>query len=329
MTDGVGPVYADSDDAADARFSRYGDTDPFPGIEPALLNSADIADYVAATGMIYPFYPEALKSASYPVRLAGPAVYWDHEGTRVDGDVVDGGTFTLKQNSIAFVTLEPMFRVPDYLAMRFNLKIPNVYRGLLLGTGPLVDPGWTGRLSIPLHNLTTNDYVFDSGEELIWIEFTKLSANSRWAGESASTVERAGQYSAFPPEKRGGDVASRIAAASPNRPVISSLGATIQEARRAADAAEAASKSAETAKETSRTLSRNFQILGGIAAVVGLGTIVALAAQVWELKQSPSPPRPTPAAVSKLQREQQATSDQLDRVRRIVAQLEAKQRGRP
>src|SRR5256885_14069412 len=104
-----------------------------------------------------------------------------------------------------------MFRFPDYIAARFNLKIPNVYRGLLLGTGPLVDPGWSGRLSFPLHNLTTNDYEFPGGEEIIWMEFTKLSENDRWLDRSVVSPERRGTYHAFPSESWGGDVHTRVA----------------------------------------------------------------------------------------------------------------------
>lgn len=99
----------------------------------------------------------------------------------------------MEPNSIAFVTLEPMFRIPDYLALRFNLKIVHVYKGLLLGTGPLVDPGFVGRLSIPLHNLTANTYTFHAGDGIIQMEFTKLSRNDIWLtkkGNSSGLYKR-------------------------------------------------------------------------------------------------------------------------------------------
>ena len=53
------PSFATTDQEAVARFQKYRDLDPFPSVPPTLLNSAEIADYVAATGMIYPFnYPK-------------------------------------------------------------------------------------------------------------------------------------------------------------------------------------------------------------------------------------------------------------------------------
>ena len=65
--------------------------------------------------------------------------------------------------------------MPDFIALRFNLQIQHVHRGLLLGTGPLVDPGFWGKLCIPLHNLTDQDYEIPKEEGLIWLEFTKTT----------------------------------------------------------------------------------------------------------------------------------------------------------
>ena len=81
----------------------------------------------------------------------------------------------LPANSITFVQVEPHFRLPNYIAVRFNLRITHVHRGLLLGTGPLVDPGFHGRLLVPLHNLTAYEYYLDTTKALIWVEFTKTT----------------------------------------------------------------------------------------------------------------------------------------------------------
>jgi deoxycytidine triphosphate deaminase len=171
------------------RFLQHRRKDPFPCVPAALLNCGQVFDYVAKTGMIVPFdlNPELFKIASYDFALLGTVVYWDEEGVERRDEITEGKRFVLKANSIAFVTLRPFLQLPDYIALRFNLRIRNVYRGLLLGTGPLVDPGFQGRLSIPLHNLTTNNYTFVGGEALITVEFTKVAgdwANSQVGGES-------------------------------------------------------------------------------------------------------------------------------------------------
>ena len=177
-------IFPEDDTDASKRFQLFSAMDPYPDIKPALLNSADILKYIITTGMLYPFDIKQLEGASYEVKLAGKVVYWTDKGKKVVKKIVENPDsenpeeareFVLEKNSIAFVTLEPMFRIPDYLALRFNLKISHIYKGLLLGTGPLVDPGFVGKLSIPLHNLTGNSYKFEYGKGMIQLEFTKLS----------------------------------------------------------------------------------------------------------------------------------------------------------
>jgi hypothetical protein len=78
--------------------------------------------------------------------------------------------------------------MPAYLAGRFNLLIRDVYRGLLVGTGPLVDPGFNGILSIPVHNFTSNKYVLSAGEGFVYFEFTKLSWSNPETGKRPGWV---------------------------------------------------------------------------------------------------------------------------------------------
>ncbi|KRA42033.1 hypothetical protein ASD80_09920 [Devosia sp. Root635] len=82
----------------------------------------------------------------------------------------------IPKNSIVFVECDLDFRLPEFIALRFNLQIKHVHRGLLLGTGPLVDPGYWGKLCIPLHNLTDEDYLIKKSEGSIWLEFTKTTS---------------------------------------------------------------------------------------------------------------------------------------------------------
>jgi hypothetical protein len=49
--------FAQTDEEAEVRYEKFKSLDPFPEIPPALLNSADIEDYVAKTGMLFPFDP--------------------------------------------------------------------------------------------------------------------------------------------------------------------------------------------------------------------------------------------------------------------------------
>jgi deoxycytidine triphosphate deaminase len=218
---------------AQARYRRWQRIDPFPEIEPALLNSADFCNYITTTGMLHPFTPDIkqIKLAAIELRVRGPIVYWDEHGKRAETNLQPGKEpFVLCANSIAFVTIEPYLQIPEYIALRFNLRVSHVYRGLLLGTGPLIDPGYQGWLSVPLHNLTTNDYLLYGGEPLIAVEFTKVSPMAHWKGGSLATkVPRHELYAPYAdpsdtnPKTTERNVSSQVRRADPNRGIRSSL----------------------------------------------------------------------------------------------------------
>lgn len=236
----------ESEAEAKAQYKRAEYTDPFPEIQPALLNSSDIYNYVAATAMVYPFEKENLKSACYAIRIGDRAVYWDGIGALNQTNLEPNQSFRVPENSIVFIKSKEYFRLPWYMAMRFNLKIMNVHRGILLGTGPVVDPGFEGHLLIPLHNLTTNVYSFRSGETFVWVEFTKVSQNYRWDPSRFIIHANRGlhdEYKPFPTEKKYMTEWDYLYQAHPG-PIRSSIptamATTAQDARVAREQAEAA-----------------------------------------------------------------------------------------
>lgn len=82
--------------------------------------------------MICPFTddPGRLKSASYEVNPGGKFIFWDEKDSKkIVIDITKDGTFTLPPNSISFVQIESQFRLPQYIAVRFNLRITHVHRG--------------------------------------------------------------------------------------------------------------------------------------------------------------------------------------------------------
>jgi deoxycytidine triphosphate deaminase len=168
-------------DDAKVAYNSFKQQDPYPKVAPALLNKWDVRNYIDKVGMIYPFYENDLNGITYDVRLKGTCLFWkDDDGKQIEHSIiVDARSgerkIILEPNSIIFVTLEPYFQIPEYIALRYNFKIKQVYKGLLLGTGPIIDPGFHGYLSIPLHNLTKNRYTIKANEPLISIEFTKIN----------------------------------------------------------------------------------------------------------------------------------------------------------
>lgn len=84
---------------------------------------------------------ENLRPASYTLRIGDQ--YIDPDGRKCTlSDQED--TIVFKKNSIIFVSTKEELDLPYYIIARFNLRVNWVYEGILLGTGPQVDPGFSG-----------------------------------------------------------------------------------------------------------------------------------------------------------------------------------------
>jgi deoxycytidine triphosphate deaminase len=165
---------------AKEKYADFSCVDPFPEIHDALLNSKDILMYILTTGMIDPFDLNNLSGATYTCDFSGEYIFWDDKRIKNKHKLSKDEEFIIKPNSIIFLGIKQTFNIPAYIVSRFNLKVKNAYKGLLLGTGPIIDPGYTGNLFIPLHNLTSNEYCIKNNAALIDVEFTKLSSNDTW-----------------------------------------------------------------------------------------------------------------------------------------------------
>jgi len=113
-----------------------------------------------------------LRPASYTLRVGNE--YIDSEGNKRSlTDEED--TIVFKKNSIVFVSTKEKLDLPFYIVARFNLRVNWVYDGILLGTGPQVDPGFTGNLSCPLYNLTNSDITIRRDQDFATIDFEKTT----------------------------------------------------------------------------------------------------------------------------------------------------------
>lgn len=167
--------------SAEKKYNDFASIDPFPQISDSLLNFIDISKYALTTGMLDPFIPEKLTGVTYTCCFSGKYARYDRNNQMETKELADGETLQIHPNSITYLEIGTYFRVPHYMVFRFNLKVHNVYKGLLLGTGPIIDPGYKGKIFIPLHNLTANTYIIKKGADLISVEFTKLDRDNDWA----------------------------------------------------------------------------------------------------------------------------------------------------
>jgi deoxycytidine triphosphate deaminase len=113
-----------------------------------------------------------LRPAAYTLTIGD--VYYDHEGTRKELNDKNL-SFEMPPNSIVFVSIAESLDLPFYIAARFNLRVEWVYKGILLGTGPQVEPGFRGQLSCPLYNLTDQRHRITRGDEFATIDFERTT----------------------------------------------------------------------------------------------------------------------------------------------------------
>lgn len=117
---------------------------------------------------------KCIQPATYDMRLGKQALRWNG----IEKEIVDvekAGSILLPPNSVTFVTTVETFNLPNDIVARFNLKSKLVHRGLLLGTGPIVDPGFKSKIVIPIHNFSNQPVELFFEKAFISVEFTKSS----------------------------------------------------------------------------------------------------------------------------------------------------------
>ena len=129
---------------------------------------------------------ENLRPAAYTLRIGDDFIDSDGERGKLSDEKE---SFVFKKNSIVFVSTKEELDLPFYIIARFNLRVNWVYAGILLGTGPQVDPGFSGKLSCPLYNLTNVDILIKRGEDFATIDFEKtttlLHSKETWEQKKA------------------------------------------------------------------------------------------------------------------------------------------------
>jgi deoxycytidine triphosphate deaminase len=238
--------FAQSEEEALCKYKHYKSKDPFPHILPALLSSAQIQVYIAKIGMIFPYFPnddlkkEKVTSASLIMTIGPELLYWDSEGKQIyKNSLKENEPITLRPNSITFLRPAERFNMPDYIAARFNLRIMLVHRGLLLGTGPLIDPGFKGYPMIPVHNLTENEYLVRVGDDFINVEFTKIVCDINYKyDQNMSLPQLPFEYKKNRGKTFDFDFTRYIDKNVPQRKVKSSLSSVIDKAKKEVDEAQ-------------------------------------------------------------------------------------------
>lgn len=149
-------------------------------IPHGMLSSPQILFYLKNDLLISDYDRKCLGPATYHMRISGPVIT-QKDRTSLEYELCESDDSNAKKckrirlepNSLTYVTTYEKFNLPKDVIARFNLKSKWVHKGLLLGTGPIVDPELAERLLIPLHNFSDEVVEIRNMDELISVEFTK------------------------------------------------------------------------------------------------------------------------------------------------------------
>lgn len=170
-------------------------------MDDGVLSTPQIEYYAKRYGIVENFDEKCLKAAVYEMRLGDQAVRWNDKmelkfnmlekapdsgenllarfcaqtpGPRYAWPLnISTAGLILPPNSLTFVTIFEKFNLTRDIIARFNLKSVFVHKGLLLGGGPIIDPGYHSGIVVPLHNFSNIPVELTWREPLLKVEFTR------------------------------------------------------------------------------------------------------------------------------------------------------------
>jgi deoxycytidine triphosphate deaminase len=253
-------------------------------VPPGMLSSPHIAYCAKKYRIISDYDPSCLDSASYQMRVGGSVLTWDR-GTKIAFELGDNEdknrnirkSVDLKPNSLTFLTTIEEFRLTKDIIARFNLKSKWVHQGLLLGTGPIVDPQLHARLLIPVHNFSSQTVTMNYGQKFISVEFTKtLDPDSVLVINESEKTE-------FIPNPNWNYDFHRYRERIENKKVESSVQNQFEESKEQIESSRTAIQQfKESADEKINTLSR-FNIITIVGVII---SIFILILSTWNLIRS-------------------------------------------
>jgi dCTP deaminase len=133
---------------------------------------------------ITPFDEKMLQPASYDLKVGEDAATVPENGDAVL-NLREEGFMVIKPYTPAVVSTLEELKFPLNIAGRFGLKSSLSRRGIYASVGPQIDPGFMGRLSVTLFNLTPSPVALNFEERFLTVELHRMgkSASRGYAGE--------------------------------------------------------------------------------------------------------------------------------------------------
>jgi len=149
-----------------------------------LMTGGDIREARDSGELVIENFDErSIQPASYDMRLGEEAIT---SSRREKLKPAEKGLLTISPGDFALVTTHEVISLPTTIAGHIGLRSAYAKKGLVLLSGPQIDPGFSGVLVIGLSNLSPRDVVIPYKAPFCTVEFFRL--------ETAATMPYCGEY---------------------------------------------------------------------------------------------------------------------------------------
>lgn len=139
-----------------------------------LLSDNDIERCLGTGDIEIDPYSGSLEPASYDLRVGCVAI--TEEGRL---DLAELQFITIQRGSTVVVSPLESIGLSRRIAARYGLRSRFARKGLILLSGPQIDPGFQGRLSVTVFNAGPSRVVLKYREPFATIEFVQLTSRAR------------------------------------------------------------------------------------------------------------------------------------------------------
>ena len=148
-----------------------------------MLSGEQILNYLGNRIIIHPFDPEAIRGATYNLRVGD--FVWVHRGSNKPEEQRDilplapsraetGKRFDIPANSVVSLLTKEVLYVDNLIAGLFHSKVDMVTKGFS-HVSTTLDPGWIGPLAITMRNQTEHTIPLWRNETFVKVSFFKLA----------------------------------------------------------------------------------------------------------------------------------------------------------
>ena len=141
---------------------------------------------------IEPFDAKQVQPASYDLRI-GPEAATSSDREKIN--VRQKGFIELAPSDFAIVVSEEKICLDNKHTARFGLRSKWARKGLVATTGAQIDPGFEGRLTVGLTNLTSKKIALSHMEDFLTVEFHRLErpVNETYSGPYQGRTSLSGE----------------------------------------------------------------------------------------------------------------------------------------